>query len=127
MFAKIKKYLLEYRLGKVGIFDLPQLSYDIKNLKTNEALSQNDFYGNATVLKKYCNISNTKTIKASIEHGFFWNNFVWDCDINHNFPSVIIQGEIRKSIIAKKNRQKDLCNRHFYSICRLILFTTRIE
>ena len=43
-------------------------------LVTDELHSSNDFYGHATILKKYAQIQPEYQIKAAIEHGPFEKN-----------------------------------------------------
>lgn len=59
------------------------------------------------MLKKYCGLNNKKSIKAAVEHAVYMGeDYVWDMDINHAFPAIIIQGEMRKSIISQKTDKK---------------------
>jgi glycosyltransferase involved in cell wall biosynthesis len=74
---------------------------------TNELHKPNDYYGHATILKKYCGLPKHYQIKAAIEHGPTIQDYVWEPDINVSLPAVIFCGNNRH-LILKKRTQKAL-------------------
>ena len=61
----IKEKLKLAEISKADFNNLALMSYDIKNLRTIEKFSQNDFYYNAYHMKKYCGYDTKKGAKIT--------------------------------------------------------------
>lgn len=88
--------------------ELMELSKD-RELVTNEVYTPNDFYGHASVIKRYCGIDHRYPIKAAIEHAPTFGNLAWSSDLAAQFPSIfsfssarfpILRNQTRKSLFA---------------------------
>lgn len=75
-------------------------------LTTPELHKSNDWYGHATILKKYAGIENDYSIKAAIEHGPFFSNFIWPQDVNNALPVIITFSKNRAEFLKNKTRKK---------------------
>lgn len=62
---KIKESLIVKKINGTDFNNLELMSYDIKNLRTIEKFSQNDFYYNAYHMKKYCGYDTKKGAKIT--------------------------------------------------------------
>ena len=62
---KIKESLIVKKINGTDFNNLELMSYDIKNFKTVEKFSQNDFYYNAYHMKKYCGYDTKKGAKIT--------------------------------------------------------------
>ena len=62
---KIKESLIVKKINGTDFNNLELMSYDIKNFKTVEKFSQNDFYYNAYHMKKYCGHDTKKGAKIT--------------------------------------------------------------
>ncbi|MCX8045020.1 MAG: hypothetical protein N3B18_12945, partial [Desulfobacterota bacterium] len=71
-------------------------------LKTAEIHKSNDFYGFASVLKKYAGVPDTYQIKAAIEHGPLMGNCIWDNDIEAPLPAIFPMSRCRRMFLNKK-------------------------
>lgn len=70
-------------------------------LVTKELHQSNDYYGHASIIKKYVGLSNDYVIKAAIEHGMMWQDFIWEVDLNAPFPTIIVYGPGRYQAYRK--------------------------
>ncbi len=96
---------INYRRG-LKIFNYKELSVDIPELITKELYIPNDFYGIATNIKKYINVSNRYQIKAAIEHGVYYSDYYWEADINSSFPVIFCPGEHRFNVLTWVTNKK---------------------
>lgn len=62
---KIRENLIIKKINNADYNNLKLMSYDIKNLRTIEKFSQNDFYYNAYHMKKYCGYDTKKGAKIT--------------------------------------------------------------
>ena len=62
---KIRENLIIKKINNADYNNLKLMSYDIKNLRTIEKFSQNDFYYNAYHMKKYCGYNTKKGAKIT--------------------------------------------------------------
>jgi len=74
-------------------------------LYTSEIHSANDFYGNATILKRYVGFPLDYKIKASIEHGVYLNEYTWDVDLYAELPAIFTPSPYRLNILKKKTKK----------------------
>lgn len=88
----------EPQLMNPGI--LEWLSAD-RPLRTREIHAQNDFYGHATILKRYAGLPPDQALKVVIEHGLFLGGFVWDADISSCLPTILVPGKFRYPVLEK--------------------------
>lgn len=89
------------KLAGASVYDMEKLSYDIHNLYSKELSLSNDYYGHASILKKYCGCSPSYRIKASIEHAAYFGMDHWDPEVIHSLPGIITQGNSRPEILKK--------------------------
>jgi tetratricopeptide (TPR) repeat protein/predicted O-methyltransferase YrrM len=61
-----------------------------RQLQSPELYKPNDYYGHATILKRYANLPPCYTLKCSIEHGPSIDNIIWDNDLNAPLPGMLI-------------------------------------
>ena len=83
-----------------------ELSKD-RPLKSNEIFQPNDFYGHASILKKYVKLPENYQIKAAIEHGAGIGGNIWDQNIKNILPAIFTSSYYR-SRISKNNTQKKI-------------------
>lgn len=78
--------------------------------RTNELLHpSNDFYGNATILKRYAGIKEPYPLRAAIEHGIFLGeNFAWNVDLCSPLPGLITLSNYRRDILKTKTNKSIL-------------------
>lgn len=57
-----------------------------RSLKSSELHSFNDHYGNASIIKEYCNLPLSYPLKGIIEHGLFLDDTVWTGDYAGRLP-----------------------------------------
>jgi len=65
--------------------DLHTLCRD-RPLITPEIHEPNDFYGHAATLKKYAGFPDRYPLKAVLEHGLFFDDWMWDVDRSARLP-----------------------------------------
>lgn len=99
--AKITRSLLAKKLNNDLAISLP-----VFMLATPELHKSNDWYGHATVLKKYAGISNDYSTKAAIEHGPFFGDFIWPQDLNNSLPAIITFSKKRAESLRRKTGRK---------------------
>jgi FkbM family methyltransferase len=83
-----------------------ELSKD-RPLKSNEIFQPNDFYGHASILKKYVKLPENYQIKAAIEHGAGIGGNIWDQNIKNILPAIFTSSYYRSRIL-KNNTQKKI-------------------
>jgi hypothetical protein len=74
--------------------ELNELCRD-RPLVTPEIHTPNDFYGHATLLKRYAALPPRPPLKAVIEHGPFIDDFMWDHDARSALPLVLCSSDHR--------------------------------
>lgn len=95
------------RLKAKNIFELSKnIPLGLFVLTTPELHKSNDWYGHATLLKKYAGLPNVYRIHAAIEHGPFFGNFIWPQDIENSLPAIITFSKTRAQILIKKTHKK---------------------
>lgn len=106
----IIRYLLINPKGKLRLTETKALVENcplmLGMLSTSELHKSNDWYGHASVLKKYANISQSDSIKSTIEHGVFFDNFVWDQDTQSRFPSIITFSKDHTKFLSRLTKKK---------------------
>lgn len=75
-----------------------------RRLVTTELHASNDFYGHATILKRYAGLPARRPLKAVVEHGPFVDDLVWDADLASAFPVVLCSSERRARHIERRSR-----------------------
>ena len=81
--------------------DLPLLCKD-RPLITREIHEPNDFYGQAAVLKKYAGFPDRYPLKAVLEHGLFFDDWMWDIDRSARLPLYFSSSAHRARIHTRK-------------------------
>ncbi len=91
----------------MGLFDaahdelLRSAGSDDTPLRTHEEHASNDFYGNASVLKRYAGLPRTASLAATVEHGVFYGDYVWEVDMDAPLPAVIAPSPARLDTLAR--------------------------
>lgn len=85
------------------IVNLPILICD--SLSVDE-YQQNTYYGISDTIKKYANISLQKKLMATIEHGLYLSDTVWEADLSPSAIGIITFSQYRKKIISKYTSKK---------------------
>lgn len=92
------------QLQNANIEDLKLLSRVIYE-KSSEIAPQNNCYGIAANLKKYCGIDDNIPLQCTIEHGIcLIKDFVNPVDVVHNVP-VICMGEYRTEVLRRHGKE----------------------
>jgi hypothetical protein len=84
--------------------DLDQLAQD-RELITPEIYTHNDFYGHASILKSYCGIPEKYPIKASIEHGMFFSEFLYRTELELDFPVMMVMSRLRLPLLSRNTKK----------------------
>ncbi len=82
------------------------ISFSYLRALTPEINENNDLYGIACSLKKYAGIKPGISIKASIEHGLYFGDFVWEMDVASSLPCVLTFSQYRINYLSKKTDKK---------------------
>ena len=82
-----------------------ELSRD-RPLKSAEIYQPNDFYGHATILKRYVNLQENYQIKAAIEHGAGIGGKIWNQDIKNPLPAIFTSSFHRSNILKTFTKKK---------------------
>lgn len=107
--AICQKVEREYKIHitKASYDEIEKMNLEIPKPITTEVCVQNDFYGNAYWIKKYCGIDESSYIKSAIEHAcYMGEDYVWDEDINSVFETVITLSPKRKEILKRWTPKK---------------------
>lgn len=80
---------------------------------TSELQPVNDWYGHATILKKFLGLPKTYQFKFIIEHGTFLSDQVADIELESDLPAFVTYSEYRKEVLKKYRH-------HTYAIGPLI-------
>lgn len=64
-------------------------------LLTNELIPFNDFYGHASLMKQFAGLPSSSTVKAAIQHGTFFGDYVWENEYTAKVPAVLAHGPQR--------------------------------
>ncbi len=93
------------RKKRASIFDYKIQACDIKQVAAN-----NDFYGHAFVLKKFAWGKDhlDYVIKGSIEHGMFFDDYIWEESeiFNNPFPTILVPRKARIKTFENKTDKK---------------------
>lgn len=68
---------------------------------TSEIQTVNDWYGHATILKKYLGLPNNYQFKFNIEHGLYLSEQVPDLELESNLPTFLTYSNYRVNILKK--------------------------
>lgn len=99
----------EYKvhIPKASYDEIEKMNLQIPKPITSEVCGQNDFYGNAYYIKKYCGIDAGYYIKSAIEHAcYMGEDYVWDEDVNSVFKTIITLSPKRKEVLQRKTSKK---------------------
>lgn len=111
-FFNYSSYLkLINKRSKLPFTSIEELSKPISYLYefTHEVHKGNEFYGHASVLKKYCNLPQDYVFKFNIEHGVSFTKNITTLDIEPPFDSIISSSKMRSNVMKKYKK-------HTYSI-----------
>jgi FkbM family methyltransferase len=75
-------------------------------LKSAEIFQPNDFYGHASIIKKYVKLPENYQLKAAIEHGAGIGGNIWDQNINNVLPAMFTSSFYRSRILKNKTSKK---------------------
>jgi hypothetical protein len=81
--------------------NLGELCQD-RELKTYEIFEPNDYYGQAAVLKGYLGLPKFYGLKAVLQHGLVFDDFVWDAELNANLPVFFSPSLVRAKLFQSK-------------------------
>lgn len=89
--------------SKLPITDIENLSKHINMFfpYTLEIHPVNDWYGHATILKKFLGLAQTYQFKFIIEHGTYFSDQVADIELESDLPSFVTYSEYRAKILKK--------------------------
>jgi hypothetical protein len=68
---------------------------------TNEIHKANDYYGHATILKKFLGLNNNHSFKFVMEHGVYLDDQVASIDLDNKFSTIITCSSYRKPVLKK--------------------------
>jgi len=95
------------KIMKASYDEIEKMNLQIPKPITAEVCFQNDFYGNAYCIKKYCDIDENYYIKSAIEHAcYMGEDYVWDADVNSVFETIITLSPKRKEVLEKVTSKK---------------------
>jgi len=102
----ISKYAYEKeinRRSKLLLTEIISLSQPINMFSpfTNELQPVNDWYGHATVLKKFLGLPNDYQFKFNLEHGTYLAEQIADVELESNLPSFVTYSPYRMNILKK--------------------------
>lgn len=89
--------------SKLPVTDIENLSKHINMFSpyTNEVQPINDWYGHATILKKFLGLPKTYQFKFIIEHGTYFSTQVADIELESNLPSFLTYSLYRAKVLKK--------------------------
>ncbi len=70
--------------------------------RTSEKFPPNDFYGHAAVIKHYCGLPQEFSLPGIHPHGPSVNELVWDYEVNHPLPHLLLVAELQRAIYAAR-------------------------
>ena len=73
-------------------------------LVTNEIHEQNDFYGHATIIKKYCNLNLDYQLKTVITHSSSFFGSIWDVHLRFPLPGIIVWSQYDRSFLTNTRK-----------------------
>lgn len=118
-----KNYAKEIKLRKALPFtNIERLSKNINIFApyTKEIHRSNDFYGHATILKKYLKLNNNYQFKFVIEHGITLDNQIVKLEQQSPFHAVLVSSLKRKHVWEKTGYQSFAIGPYiFYANCLL--------
>ena len=93
---------IQYR-SKLPITEVENLSKHINMFSpyTDELQPVNDWYGHATILKKFLGLPQTYQFKFIIEHGTYFSDQVADIELESDLPSFVTYSDFRAKILKK--------------------------
>jgi hypothetical protein len=71
--------------------------------KSNEIFDSNDYYGQASVFKKYLKIPEFYKLKVTLEHGIEFSDDVWSSELQASVPVCAVLNEERAVLYKNKN------------------------
>jgi len=83
---------------------LLELSLD-RPLSTGEIMKTNDFYGHATMLKRYAGLPNDYQMKAVIQHGIYMLEPYWNVEIEAPLPVMLIPASDPVFLLRRKTNK----------------------
>ena len=87
--------------------DLPALCAD-RELVTPEIHASNDFYGQASVLKRFAGIDEVKSLKVVLEHGIRFDDQMWDHDRDSVMPVILSPSAWRAGVHRRLSGKKTI-------------------
>lgn len=88
--------------------------------ETVEGFSPNDFYGNATVLKQYCGLSQDYAIQGVLPHSPCISSKIWEIEKTHPFRARFLLSETQREVYRKQT------DRDLYVIGSPLLYAERL-
>jgi hypothetical protein len=70
--------------------------------QTCEKFTPNDFYGIATILKRYCGLPPDFVLPGIVPHGPYLHTNVWDKELADPSPNLFLSAEIQRAVYAQK-------------------------
>lgn len=101
-YVESKKEIIEINRHS-RLVNLPILICD--SLSVDE-YQQNTYYGTSDTLKKYANIPLQCKLMATIEHGLYLSDTVWEADLSPSAHGIITFSQYRKNIISRYTSKK---------------------
>ncbi|GAA4426775.1 hypothetical protein GCM10023188_09190 [Pontibacter saemangeumensis] len=83
--------------------DLEEICRD-RPLITSEKHEPNDFYGQASILKRYCGLDESKPLKLVYEHSLKLHSNIWELDLKTGFPTAFTSSKERLKCFKKSKK-----------------------
>jgi hypothetical protein len=88
--------------------------------KTPELFPPNDFYGHASVLKRYCGLPSDFQIPAVLPHGVSINHSTWQVELDAPYPSIFAISE------EQRLKYADITDKRVYVIGSVMHYAERL-
>lgn len=101
--SKIIYNLEIQKRARLPVTSIIELSQHIQMFSpfTNEIQPVNDWYGHATILKKFLGLPNNYQFKFNLEHGTFLSEQIADVELESNLPSFVTYSPYRVDVLKK--------------------------
>jgi FkbM family methyltransferase len=105
--------------------EIEKLASD-RTISTSELFEPNDYYGHASILKRYCGLDQSHALPGIIPHAPTFDDFVWESEINHPLPSIFLYSSFEKEVYSTKtNKHLLVIGAPFYYAYEIIKATAK--
>jgi FkbM family methyltransferase len=85
----------------LSLAELQHLAAD-RPERTTELFTPNDFYGHASILKRYCGLPGSFAINGILPHGPYLSSKLWDLELQHAVPNLLVLSEQQRELYARQ-------------------------